>query len=576
MADDANTVQPHVRRARSVWAVYLFFGCSVRGLPLASKVATSSVFGLMADGECPYSPTSPNSSADDWDAVPSEHEPRARSPSDDWNDIDVCVHATSHCQPPRDALCEVPSPASDDWNAPLCDGVVEVPAGNRDVQVHAGCDVVDVVRAHPTQLRRDTQAAVRATAEHLYADTVSLLSLTGRAAAMQCSQRQVRERVLGAVMKGYRFVRGCIKAAIVALARRRSDADSGALNECVVYVQRRKYDEATLRARTIDLHASDVAICGDNLYECTLGPKHVVVTELAWGAVVRRRTADSERFTTVIGKLPSHLQPVERNCGECLFGCFGLQDLGPIVGQRLGNVNRIVDIHCHDECAANLRAENYKRANETDPTRTADLELLCDAHKEAQCLATATAVLPSAVTRLIRLQLSLRGSLRRKFFRECRLIINESLVVVVDGSPSVEATEHRRHVYAMFLTGDSARDRARLHAVSSLWNGDIRDPLRHEHYVTTSTSGMSRAAIVRVMCTTGLSYLLPRSTFALLQRQNWTNSDKGTGEVGLPAHIHNLFMTAYVRAAGVRDARRVRSFTPWVRLNSQLHRQYVL
>ena len=175
---------------------------------------------------------------------------------------------------------------------------------------------------------------------------------------------------------------------------------------------------------------------------------------------------------------PTCLDAIERNNGECISASVAdsaLEQDAYVASKAL----RVVDIHVHDECSANLRFER-QRAQDA-PLHAAHLEVLCLAHKKAQVNKEGSAALYVLDSNVIRLQLATQGSLKMHLKAALRKVIRDRLVVIDGGAPSAEAQEHSRRVFELRLDGASPHQKYRAFAVKSLFNGDLSRPDQIQH-----------------------------------------------------------------------------------------------
>jgi hypothetical protein len=205
---------------------------------------------------------------------------------------------------------------------------------------------------------------------------------------------------------------------------------------------------------------------------------------------------------------------------------------------------RVVDLHKNDEHSANMRCE---RARQRDHPKCSELGFLCDAHKRAQTLGFGSSVLKPLDSRIIRIQLSLKGCVRNFVKREMRHVIREQLVVVMSGAPSVDADDYRKSFYKLVLGRDVPQVAYKRAIVDKLFNGDIRKRGVIEHYERGCCA--SPAETLKLMVTVGVDALTPDRFYRVLQRKNWTGADVCVDELLLPSGVHGIFDAAYLRSA---------------------------
>lgn len=313
----------------------------------------------------------------------------------------------------------------------------------------------------------------------------------------------------------------------------------------ILCVHKRKYDETQIPC-VVDMPMGD-----DTGTVTTCSGKHrILVLEGGFGMILRRAAAASgPEFCKIMGGLPCHLQAIERNNGECLAKSFEVSALGKEVeGMIDSRFHRVVDLHIHDECSANLRAERFLHLQRSDNSHSkASLGLLCDAHKKAQVTGTVLLTVKPIDSKLVRLALSLRTVGRHKIRKEMREISRKKLVIHYGASPPVSSDLHRQQVWDTFVGDGTACDKYRRKVLSMLFNGDLRRRDRIDHYENGCCA--DPAQTMRMFETVGLTCLLPRLEFRLLQRNNWTGSDTAIDDFALPSQVHGLFEQAFLRSS---------------------------
>jgi hypothetical protein len=150
-------------------------------------------------------------------------------------------------------------------------------------------------------------------------------------------------------------------------------------------------------------------------------------------------------------------------------------------------------------------------------------------------------------SRIIRIQLSLKGCVRNFVKREMRHVIREQLVVVMSGAPSVDADDYRKSFYKLVLGRDVPQVAYKRAIVDKLFNGDIRKRGVIEHYERGCCA--SPAETLKLMVTVGVDALTPDRFYRVLQRKNWTGADVCVDELLLPSGVHGIFDAAYLRSA---------------------------
>jgi hypothetical protein len=483
---------------------------------------------------------------DDW------REARDASPDEDWREARDASPDASTAGPPADD-------ADDDWRAarPDLDHAI-VAAGPRHEVVAApgsrplGPDSLAVAMLRATLPGRSSKIAevfdtFFALSSYNYTQSIA-------AEKLQRTRRSVVRSLWLAAYCAYHFLRRSIswmiQSALNTCGVRSADGGSIVHTQPLIFVRVRKYDEAQLPLM-VDVAAGkdDDPDLVEEFDRC--GGKHrVLVLEGAYGLALRKKAASGAQICKLVGKLPCTPQAIERNNGECLKRA--MQEMRLEVDELIDmKFMRLIDLHIHDECSSNLRAErslalDYKQHSPTPDARSS-LGFLCDAHKKAQTLGGMVAVVKPFDTQLIRLALSCKSLMRQHLRREVRAIIKEQLVIHFDADPPLASNEHRRAVFDVFLSGQNPRDRYRAEVLGKLFNGDYERMDQIDHYCRGCCA--SPRETMRLCCTVGVDALFPRWAFPILQRNNWTGSDNAIDTFGLPSHIHGIFEKAYLRCA---------------------------
>ena len=113
--------------------------------------------------------------------------------------------------------------------------------------------------------------------------------------------------------------------------------------------------------------------------------------------------------------------------GECIFA--SLQDAQLEGDDEVAReALRVVDIHLHGECSSNLRCE--RRRDMDAPKYLESLEVVCLTLEKAQVNKEGVATLGALETKVTRLQLSTRGSVRAHLKASCRKVIRDRLTII--------------------------------------------------------------------------------------------------------------------------------------------------
>ena len=375
----------------------------------------------------------------------------------------------------------------------------------------------------------------------------------------------LKQRLFASALLVHRALRSLVSkllgSAVARCHQRGPDHDG---STAAVYVRRRKYDEAQqlVQVKVPEGRPSPEAHHAVELRD-RLGhaefvtAKHkIMVVELAWGLVMRKLSPRGSSYLTLLGRLASRLYSIDKNNGEtvnhvlndCTFDCES---------DVVDGVERVINIHCHDEGAPNGRCERFRSQN-SKPHETS-LELLCLAHKKAQCNGEVNRTLKPIDGKLIRLQLSLQGWMKQEVISCAKVVLHERLVIIPLESLDHGALEYMTAVLDLCLSGTTATSRYRRYVVSVLFYGEWR---RHDEIRIVDKFGMGRSRLLDMLCSIGLQCIMPRKSWPVLQRNNWTGSDQCLDTVLLPTLVFGLFPSAYLQASGKAHVAQSRPLLP--------------
>jgi len=496
--------------------------------------------------------------SDDWgDARPGA----SIADDDDWNEVAAAPAAAAAAAPPL----EHEAVSDDDWNevAAAAAAAPPPPLDHDAVSDDAAPAELAAAPAQVLELRRQKlQDSIATTVANFFAAGAYQHTHTLAAEALGGSRRSVVRGIWVAAWITYHAARErtsrLVRAALATCRVMRGPAGEVVeLRTPMVFIRKRKYDETQVPL-VVDIADKAQAVDDEQLLDCFdryAGKHRVVVLEGAFGMVLQKRTVAGTSFARVIGNVPCALMAVERNNGECLRKCFDEWRLDADADINCRFL-RLVDVHMHDECSANLRAERAFTASHSDGSaRRGSLEILCDAHKRAQVQGGMFKVVKPFDSRLILLSMSMKGLVKQHLRQAAREIIRERLTIIYASRPSVDADRHRDAVFSTFLSAGKPIDKYRKAILTSLFNGDLRKRDRIEHFERGCCSSPSQTR--RMLCTAGVDCLFPRLCFTVLQRNNWTGSDVALDEIVLPTHIHGIFDAAYLRCAATVRGRQI-------------------
>ena len=329
------------------------------------------------------------SSEDDWGDARSAGPDHS---SDDWN---VAAPAPSQLDAPRGAGDD---DDDDDWNAIQPHSAGGVMALGRSglapgqAAAHGGGALPDSARLVAQARALQVSSMISSTVSDFFVSGASQYTTTLAAMKAGVSRRSVVRRIWVSAWTVYTAARyltnSVIRALLGTCGVRWAGADLLENRQPLVLIRKRKYDETQI---PLVVDSENKSLRGGE-FEFETGDKfcskqRILVLEGAFAVVVKRTTPHGTTFLRMAGSWPCLLQCIERNNGECLrksFDEWNLEDL--VYFQR--RFPRMVDLHIHDECSANLRAERSLATSCAEGLGShASLELLCDAHKKAQAQA---------------------------------------------------------------------------------------------------------------------------------------------------------------------------------------------
>ena len=458
---------------------------------------------------------------------------------DDWNSVEVVGNAGD----------STPRSGSDDWNLEHNDAQHSSDAEGVGAEVvPARCPgevAIDVAESSKHLYRQALVEAMvsayRSEGSHMTGAVRSKLSSTCRT--------RMPENLRATAYLCYTALRTHVSNLILSAVKRCS-RDHPHYDACqaVVYVRRRKYDEAQqmcICAVPDPIAEEDgTEHVADKLGHCDhVKAKHkLMVTQLAWGLILRKMSRHSAKYLGLVGTLASHLQSFNRNTAETVKASLQMQRLDGEDEIR-SRVERIVNIHCHDEGPPNMRFERH--ASEHHEDHETDVEVLCLAHKKAQANTECLQVVKPVDSKLIRLQLSLSSSLAKEVLSAARILLRERVEIIELEAVTVDMDAYVKAAVDLCCSGRTGYDRYRRFILDSLWYGDWN---RHGKIRIVDKLMLGRAKLLGLLCSLGLDVLFPRRAFMLLQRKNWTGADVCIDQLLLPEMVFGLFSSAYCYA----------------------------
>ena len=489
---------------------------------------------------------------------------------DDWNGPTVpfftgSVDSTQHMD--EDEAC------GDDWNAPTAPGSIAASASassshsggiaasasassnpSHAIVVYSGGEQ-DAIMAEPEPARPPRHKLAQGF--KAVKDTINIFSggcrhasATSRSMLTGKSRKQLGKRLRASAFFVYGAVRKMSSDIIESAVKRRRQPSPEECdrNTAVVYMRRRKYDEAQQEvvADVPDIQGVtpySIAVLDGRGHIDQVKAKHkLVIAELAWAVILRKANPPSVKYLTLIGKLPAHIQSVDRNNGESMNATMQIASLpcDPFVRD---NVERIVDIHCHDEGGPNMRFEK-KKSIEAEPHET-DVEVLCLAHKKAQCNGEGNRVQKPVDSRLIRLQLSVTGPMTKFIFSSARTLLRDRLTIVPPETVTVADENYMKATLDLCIPKVEGYDVYRRHVIENLFFGRWR---KHDKFRIVDRMQLGFERLLGLLCSVGIQLLFPRRSWPVLMRKNWTGADVSVDSILLGSLIFGIFQAAYIGA----------------------------
>ena len=458
----------------------------------------------------------------------------------------------------------------DDWNLPTTAGTSATAASSLDGTTAASSDgttpasssVAIGVHLHgeqggsmsnftwPSRQKLENGFKVISDTVQHYAQGARHMSGVNRSRVIGTSRPNVTKRLRAGAYFTYNALRKMSSDIIMSAVKRtrQSSPEEPDRGTAVVYMRRRKYDEA--QQETV----ADVPdVQGVTPYSISLldGRGHVdqvkakhklLIAELAWAVILRKTTPPSVRYLTLMGKVPAQIQSFDRNNGETMNSTMFVQCLpcDPYVRKE---VERVVEIHAHDEGAPNMRMEKYKAA--TALPHETDVELLCLAHKKVQVSGEGNKVQKPVDSRLIRLQLSVTGPMTKFMFAAARQVLQDRLTIVPPETVTVADEKFMKEALDLCIPKVEGYDVYRRFIIETLFYGrwGLHDKIR---IVDRRKMGFQR--LLGLLCSLGLRVLFPRRSWPLLMRSNWTGADVSVDSVLLGTLCFGIFPAAYIGA----------------------------
>eukprot|EP00971_Amphidinium_carterae_P071886 1421752-Amphidinium_carterae.6 len=318
-----------------------------------------------------------------------------------------------------------------------------------------------------------------------------------------------------------------------------------------VHIESAAYDETPLPSNsklapdsadpTTNLHAPWLPL---SLSSCSFGPlkadtisAKVLQIKGQHGYLIQM----SGQYVKFVGDSLCPLQVLSHTNGPVLMEALLRNSWTSSFSKQFGFQARIA---MHDKAAYNFSAEALLGARRSKQQSL--LEFRCDAHVCSTIMKNSfDKLMPQALSGVIATALSLRHGSSLMVFRRCLSTVIDELLVLLIGSPSVEAIEFRNQAMSLFMAGRST-DLVQKVLVSRLPNGDWRRQDRVEYYYDVSQPAPTRSYIVKLLCK-GLLQALLSAKPTVLMRHRWTGTDIALEEVGRVEAIHGLFSKTFVK-----------------------------
>eukprot|EP00971_Amphidinium_carterae_P352909 6492769-Amphidinium_carterae.7 len=244
-----------------------------------------------------------------------------------------------------------------------------------------------------------------------------------------------------------------------------------------------------------------------------------------------------------IGRSVLPLSVMQRTSAEVLLQCFLLHGGPSPLCKQFGLCSRVT---CSDKAAYNLRCERQMASMRGGWPH---LATTCEIHATATTYGkTLDGLVPSHVSSMIHAALSLQGASALQLFRECLRAEVRQRLVILHGSPTIEASEHRRSCLELFQSSGTPHAMLSSLLLHRLPNGDWRHPEQVQHFMAEEDAGLSCAELADQM-ESGLCWVLARSQPHTYERHRWTGADLAVDHLSRLECVNKLFTHSYRRFA---------------------------
>eukprot|EP00971_Amphidinium_carterae_P341797 6480794-Amphidinium_carterae.1 len=241
---------------------------------------------------------------------------------------------------------------------------------------------------------------------------------------------------------------------------------------------------------------------------------------------------------TIIGEMPVPLQVLERTTGECIMKALVRNSS---VSSFSSFFKTKVRGSCSDKASANARAEELLMAGRTE--KWYGHRFVCDVHVCSTCMKKSVhEVLPSQVSGLLHLALSLRDASALSTFKRALRQVITSRLQILRGSPPATATHFKKLAMETFLT-ESSSSLVQQVMLERLPNGDWSNRSSVEFYCGVGSS-MSAKKIVE-MYVGGLCAALLSHKPRLFPQHRWSGAEVAIDDISKLEIIHGLLSACY-------------------------------
>eukprot|EP00971_Amphidinium_carterae_P348668 6490620-Amphidinium_carterae.1 len=241
---------------------------------------------------------------------------------------------------------------------------------------------------------------------------------------------------------------------------------------------------------------------------------------------------------TILGEIPVPLQVLERTTGECIMKALVRNSS---VSSFSSFFKTRVRGSCSDKASANARAEELLMAERRQKWH--GHRFVCEVHVCSTCMKKSVhEVLPSQISGLLHLALSLRDASALSTFKRALRQVIKSRLQILRGSPPAKATQFKKLAMETFLS-EASSSLVQQVMLERLPNGDWSNRSCVEFYSGVGSS-MSGKEIVE-MYVGGLCFALLSHKPRLFPQHRWSGAEVAIDDISKLEIIHGLLSACY-------------------------------